>query len=82
MGNVHASKPVGGLIASDTTWSAADSPYQFTGPVGVPSGVTLTIEPGVTVDFGNYYLLNQRHTYMQRGQNDNNIYLKHEESWS
>jgi hypothetical protein len=46
--------PVSGLITSDTTWSLANSPYQLTGPVGVASGVTLTIQPGVTVDLVNF----------------------------
>ena len=55
--SVHASSTsVGGLITSDTTWNQAGNPYVLTGPVGVPSGVTLTIESGVTVDFGNYFL--------------------------
>ncbi len=73
--NIHASKFVGGLIVSDTTWSAADSPYQLTGPVGVPSGVTLTIEPGATVDFGSYYLL-VNGTLTAQGTSSNNICIK------
>jgi hypothetical protein len=47
---------VGGLISSDVTWSRADSPYVLTGPVGVTAGASLTIEPGVTVDFASYYI--------------------------
>ena len=74
MGNVHASSAVGGLITSDTTWSAARSPYQLTGPVGVPSGVTLTIEPGATVDFSTYYL-QVNGTLNARGTSDNKINL-------
>lgn len=41
------------VINSDTTWTKADSPYNFTGPVLVSEGATLTIEAGVTADF-NY----------------------------
>ena len=45
---VQASTDVNGIINSDTTWTKANSPYTITQPVIVNSGVTLTIEPGVT----------------------------------
>jgi hypothetical protein len=48
--DVHASTQVGGTIASDTTWTLADSPYRLSGGVMINSGFTLTIEPGVVVD--------------------------------
>ncbi|MCW4000787.1 MAG: hypothetical protein NWE93_11155 [Candidatus Bathyarchaeota archaeon] len=55
-GNAYASISANGLITQDTTWRLSDSPVKFTGHVGVASGVTLTIEPGVTVDLNEYYL--------------------------
>ena len=51
--NVHASTPVSGAITLDTTWTKANSPYMLTGTVTVNSGVTLTIEPGATVDLAS-----------------------------
>ncbi len=74
VGEVHASTSVGGLITKDTTWDLADSPYELTGPVGVLSGVTLTIEPGVTVDFGTYYL-QVNGTLNAQGTSDNMIFF-------
>jgi hypothetical protein len=37
------------------TWYQANSPYYVTGSIAVPSGDTLTIEPGVDVIFLGYY---------------------------
>jgi Divergent InlB B-repeat domain/Right handed beta helix region len=48
---------VSGVISTDTTWTAAGGPYLMVGNVGVDTGVTLTIEPGVSVEAqGNYTL--------------------------
>ena len=54
------STEVGGIISSDTTWTKADSTYVITSTVQIPSRVTLTIEPGVTVSkptSGDMFLL-------------------------
>ncbi len=40
---------VGGALAEDTTWTVDGSPYLVAETVIVPTGVTLAIEPGVTV---------------------------------
>jgi hypothetical protein len=54
--DVHAFTTVNGTLTSDVTWTKANSPYNFTGNVFVASGGTLTIEPGVIVNFNNYFL--------------------------
>ena len=41
----------GGTLAANTTLDAARGPWVVTGDVVVPAGVSLTIEPGVTVYF-------------------------------
>jgi parallel beta-helix repeat protein len=53
--NVNATDTIG-KITSDITWTKSNSPYKLTGPVNVNSGVTLTIEAGVTVNLNNYYI--------------------------
>jgi parallel beta-helix repeat protein len=40
-----------GALAADTTWAKDNSPLVLTGAVTVKPGATLTIEPGVTVQF-------------------------------
>jgi hypothetical protein len=51
-----ASTSVTGIFTSDATWTPSGSPYILNGPTAVNKGVTLTIEPGVTVDINNFYL--------------------------
>ena len=44
---------VSGTLASNTTWTAAGGPYSVTASLIVPTGVTLTIQPGTTVYLGS-----------------------------
>jgi hypothetical protein len=73
-GTVQASTDVNGIISSDTTWTKANSPYSLTGPVGVREGVTLTIEPGTTVNLNGYYII-VNGTLHARGSITNKIYF-------
>jgi len=65
---------VAGILSSNTTWAKSKSPYNFVGPVEVPSGITLTIQAGVTVNMNNYYL-QVNGTINAIGTGDEPIYL-------
>jgi len=53
---------VSGPIITNTTWTAANSPYILTDDVTINEGITLTIEPGVTVmgEIGTLLAVNGR----------------------
>ncbi len=65
---------VKGIIDSNTVWTKANNPYMLTGPILVNNGVTLTIEPGVTVNLGNYYI-QVNGTLNARGTVSDNIHF-------
>ncbi len=69
---VNAVTYVGTDIVTDTTWTLANSPYRLTKSIGVAWGVTLTLEPGVKVDFDRWELLVSG-TLLARGASDNKI---------
>ena len=50
MPNASATSLSGNLIENETL-TVSGSPYSITGDFGVPAGITLTIEPGVVINF-------------------------------
>jgi hypothetical protein len=63
---------VASLISTDTTWTAAGSPYTLTGPTAIKKGTTLTIEAGVTVNINDYYI-QVNGTLSAKGQSNQRI---------
>ncbi len=49
--------PAAFIIDTDTTWPAQDSPISLQGDVLVIPGATLTIEPGVEVNFNGFFIV-------------------------
>jgi hypothetical protein len=62
------------VITDDTTWAVAGSPYTLTGPVIVNESAKLTIEPGVTVNIGAFYL-QINGTLEAKGNSSHNIHF-------
>jgi parallel beta-helix repeat protein len=74
LGTAQTSTPVNGIITQNTTWTKTNSPYSLTGPVGVSQGVTLTIEPGATVNLNSYYIT-VNGTMIAKGTNSDKIQI-------
>ena len=69
---------VGGILLEDTTWVSQEGPYNFVDNISVDSDVTLTIEPGVLVNFGPWTLVVEG-TLVSRGNETHKIIFKSEE---
>ncbi len=63
-----------GVLMSDDVWTEAGSPYVFTGDFRIAEDVTLTIEPGVTVNLANYHFLVDGTLYARGTDSDNIIF--------
>jgi len=60
----QAQTNVSGGILSNTTWALAGSPYIVTDTIVVFPGVTLTVQPGVTVKFNAAKLIQLKQSRM------------------
>jgi parallel beta-helix repeat protein len=67
------SNMVSGEITVDTTWTRSNSPYIVLDNVSVENGVTLTIEPGVVVEFKDITSLTVNGTLIAEGNQTNMI---------
>ncbi|MGD6852682.1 MAG: hypothetical protein ACQCN6_11545 [Candidatus Bathyarchaeia archaeon] len=65
---------VAGTITADTMWSKAGGVYSLTGSVTVNTGVTLTLEPGTSVNLNNYALM-VNGILVAHGTSDNQVVL-------
>ncbi len=54
--NAQSGTQVSGILVKDTTWTKAQSPYSLAGPVGVSTGVRLTIEAGTVVNCNGFFI--------------------------
>lgn len=75
LGTVQASTEVIGIISSNITFTKANSPYVFTGPVVVNANATLTIQAGVSIDLNSNYL-EVSGTLIAKGSSVDWIYFK------
>ena len=62
----------GGTLSADTVWKA-DTIHNVTSTITVPSGITLTVEPGAIVKFNSGQALNVNGVLDATGTEDNKI---------
>jgi hypothetical protein len=60
-------------LNANTTWDISGSPYVIVGNVIVPSGITLTIDPGVTVKYSGAYTIEVSGAIISNGTQNNKI---------
>ena len=69
-----------GAISSDTTWGTSGSPYTVTGNVLISSGVTLTIDAGVTIKVSSSAIIQNNGTLIAIGTSSDKIIFTSNES--
>src|SRR5690606_10974644 len=66
----------GTIVSTDVVegvWTKEKSPYNIYNDITIPSGKTLSIEPGVEVVFFGHYKLNVKGSLTAKGTENNNI---------
>jgi hypothetical protein len=66
-GSAQSGTNVTGIIASDTSWTQANSPYNLIGNVLINSGTTVTIGTGTTLNLNGYFVMVNGSFIIQQG---------------
>lgn len=66
---------VGGAYFQDVNWDISGSPYNLTSDVQIPSGYTLTINPGVVVNYSGDYEILVKGALKMLGTSTNHIII-------
>lgn len=70
-----AATNAGGAIIQNTTWTVAASPYVIQEDITIPSGITLTLEAGTIVKFGQNINVNVNGSFVTKGSANGTVYL-------
>ena len=71
--STFAQTPVSGNQSG--VWAVSGSPFQVTGDVTVPTGESLSIEPGVVVDFQGHYKLTVNGSLQANGTESDSVFF-------
>jgi len=70
---INAQTDIGGTITNDSTLTIEGSPYFIVGNFGVPADVTLTVNPGVIINYNDDYQIIIQGTLIANGDSVNPI---------
>jgi hypothetical protein len=76
--DVNAANSFHGILTQSGTWTRANSPYTLDGPLAIDKGVTITVEPGVTINLNGFYI-QVNGTLIAQGTDNDKIYFNNGE---